>query len=518
MTFDYAAQTAVLYVDGVLVASNTPSGGTLVPQTAIPVNIGYRPNTSDELFAGTRFAGNLDEISIYNRALTASEIQAIYNAGSEGKCVPLVPPNIITQPANQMVAVGGMATFSVVAGGTQPIFYQWSFNGTNILGATNTLLTLTNVQFTTAGNYAVVVANAYGSVASSNALLTVGVAPTITTQPANSTNVVGTTATFNVVASGSTPLNYQWQKNGANINGATGTNFVIASVTTNDTGWYSVAVTNAFGSVLSSNATLTVLVPPVIILQPASQTVVVSNSATFNVVVAGTLPLSCQWSFNGTNIANATNTTLLLTNVQFNQAGNYAVQVTNAYGLITSSNAVLTVIPPPSCDPPPSGLISDWPAEGNANDIAGTNNGTISGKIAFTNGVVGKAFEFDGVSGYITVAASASLNVGAGNGFTIEGWVNYDPNVNSGPLVEWDSPSAIGVHFWPIHGLYANIIDISGTSHIFSSASGTTLTNVFQHVALTYDSILQGWPICMSTESSSLHRILVPLLRRQLIR
>jgi len=83
------------------------------------------------------------------------------------------PPVITTQPANQTVAVGGTAIFNVAASGSLPLSYQWNLNGTNIAGATNTSLTLTNVQFSQAGNYTVLVTNAYGSVLSSNAVLTV---------------------------------------------------------------------------------------------------------------------------------------------------------------------------------------------------------------------------------------------------------------------------------------------------------------------------------------------------------
>ena len=83
------------------------------------------------------------------------------------------PPTIASSPSNQAVLVGGTATFSVTVSGTGPLSYQWSFNGTNLNGATNTSLTLTNVQSSQAGNYAVWVTNAYGSVLSSNALLLV---------------------------------------------------------------------------------------------------------------------------------------------------------------------------------------------------------------------------------------------------------------------------------------------------------------------------------------------------------
>ena len=76
--------------------------------------------------------------------------------------------------------VGGTAIFTVDAIGTTPLFYQWSFDGTNIDNATNATLTLTNVQLTQAGNYAVVVTNVLGSATSSNAILTVYPVPVIT--------------------------------------------------------------------------------------------------------------------------------------------------------------------------------------------------------------------------------------------------------------------------------------------------------------------------------------------------
>ena len=81
--------------------------------------------------------------------------------------------------------------------------------------------------------------------------------------------------------------------------------------------------------------------------QPVSSTNWLHTMATFGVAAGGTSPLSYQWNFNGLNIAAATNATLVLTNLQSNQAGNYAVLVTNAYGVLISSNATLTLTTPP---------------------------------------------------------------------------------------------------------------------------------------------------------------------------
>ena len=110
---------------------------------------------------------------IYNRALSQGEIQAIYNAGGAGKCFVPVPPSITTQPTNQTVLVGSNAIFSVAAAGSPTLTYQW-FHGTgSITNATNSTLTLSNVQLSDAGSYHVTVNNPYGSTNSVDATLTV---------------------------------------------------------------------------------------------------------------------------------------------------------------------------------------------------------------------------------------------------------------------------------------------------------------------------------------------------------
>src|SRR5205814_7138847 len=123
--------------------------------------------------------------------------------------------------------------------------------------------------------------------------------PTITTQPANQTVTAGQTATFAVVAGGTAPLSYQWQKNGANITGATAASYTTPVTTTADSGsTFAVVVTNTAGTVTSAAATLTVsaaAVAPTITTQPANQTVTAGQTATFAVVAGGTAPVSYQW-------------------------------------------------------------------------------------------------------------------------------------------------------------------------------------------------------------------------------
>jgi hypothetical protein len=193
-----------------------------------------------------------------------------------------VAPTITTQPANQTVTAGQTATFTVVAAGTAPLAYQWQKNGVNIAGATATSYTTPATATSDSGStFAVVVSNTAGTVTSAAATLTVNaaaVAPTITTQPANQTVTAGQTATFTVVAAGTAPLAYQWQKNGVNIAGATATSYTTPATATTDSGsTFRVVVTNTAGTVTSAAATLTVNPAPAPAIQVSSSSMNFGN-------------------------------------------------------------------------------------------------------------------------------------------------------------------------------------------------------------------------------------------------
>ena len=259
-----------------------------------------------------------------------------------------IPPSVIVQPADQVVAVGGTATFQILADGTPPLSYQWSFNNSDVTGATNSALVLANVQLSDSGTYAVVVSNAFGTQQSSNVTLLVGEAPAIVSQPTSTTVRVGDAVTFAVTATGTAPLQYQWTKSGSNVLGATDSSLVLTNLQLSDAGSYAVQVSNLFGSASSSNAVLTVGLPPVITMQPTNLAIAVGGVATFEVLADGTTPLGYQWSFNGTNLLEETNSALVVTNVQPTDAGSYAVAVSNPFGSEQSSNALLRVGEPPT--------------------------------------------------------------------------------------------------------------------------------------------------------------------------
>jgi hypothetical protein len=313
---------------------------------------------SEPLFFGTtgqsswdhKFAGLLDEATLYNRALSSNEIASIYAAGAAGKCAA---PRILTQPHSQTVGGGANVQFNVTATSSAPLFYQWQRGGTNLT-------------------------------------------------------------------------------NGGNISGATASALNLTNVRTNDSGNFQVFITNSLGAVTSSVAVLTVnasMATPVISVQPTNQSVVAGTSVSLVVVAAGTAPLGYQWLFDGTNLSDGGSITGAITStLSINYAlpansGNYSVVVTNPVGSVTSAVATLTVSSPGTCLPPPAGMIGWWPGDGDAHDIVGTNNGILQGgAIATAPGVVGTAFNMDGTNGFVQIPNAPELNP---TNLTVECWVKF---------------------------------------------------------------------------------------------
>ena len=178
---------------------------------------------------------------------------------------PVVAPSLTGQPVSQTITAGQTATFSVAGTGTAPMSYQWQKNGAAISGATASLPTPVTTASDNGSLFTVVMSNSAGSVTSSGATLTVktpAVAPSITAQPVSQTITAGQTATFSVAGTGTAPMSYQWQNNGAAISGATASTYQTAVTTASDNGsLFTVVVSNSAGSVTSNPATLTVTDP-----------------------------------------------------------------------------------------------------------------------------------------------------------------------------------------------------------------------------------------------------------------
>jgi len=261
-------------------------------------------------------------------------------------------PLITSQPQNRAVAVSSNVTLSVTATGDAPLRYQWLFEGDSLPGKTNSTLLLPNVTPAQQGAYQVLVLNNAGSVASSNAILTVVTRAKITQQPQDTQAHLGSTAIFVVQTTGSTPLSYQWRKGGLALSNRTNSFLSIANIQGSDAGLYDVMVADVIGSITSVVARLTVLANPVITSQPVDLNVTVVAppvNVTNSVTASSGTPLRYQWYFNGgvlvptANIPNVTNASLVIGNVQLSHAGDYFVIVSDNFGSVTSRTAKLTV-------------------------------------------------------------------------------------------------------------------------------------------------------------------------------
>ena len=173
-----------LYIDGVLDNNSySYTRGTLtLDQTAIAAIL--RSTVS------ANFSGLLDEVAVWSRAISFTEIQEIMTNGVPPP-IGVVAPEITQNPASQSVLTRTKVNFSFFATGTSPLEAQWRRFATNLPGATNFTLTITNVAMSDAGDYDVVVVNSAGSATSQVATLTVALRPDPPTELAVDFNNTG---------------------------------------------------------------------------------------------------------------------------------------------------------------------------------------------------------------------------------------------------------------------------------------------------------------------------------------
>ncbi|MBI1841750.1 MAG: immunoglobulin domain-containing protein [Verrucomicrobia bacterium] len=204
-----------------------------------------------------------------------------------------VKPVITVQPTptNQVAAAGGVATFSVSATGSLPMWFRWrrgTTTVTNIQVYSGTcVLSLPNLQTNQSGKYTVAVTNLAGGTTpqySSGADLTVLLPPTITNQPISQVFEAGANASFTVGARGAAPLSYQWWFNTAPMPGATSASLNLTGVQAPQQGTYFVVVSNLVGQATSSPATLSLRLPSILSIRLEAGLLVLEWSAAPNLV------------------------------------------------------------------------------------------------------------------------------------------------------------------------------------------------------------------------------------------
>lgn len=162
-------------------------------------------------------------------------------------------PGIITHPSDVTNNAGTTVSLRVVASGTTPFTYQWYKDGVPIPDAVEPQLVISNALGSDSGNYWVVVANQYGTATSRVAYVKVW-NPVILRNPTSLCADAGANATLSVTAAGSTPMIYQWYKDGVALPEATNTVLSLTNLVASDAGRYYVVLGNGYGSVTSKVA------------------------------------------------------------------------------------------------------------------------------------------------------------------------------------------------------------------------------------------------------------------------
>jgi RHS repeat-associated protein len=390
-----------------------------------------------------------------------------YPISSSNAVLSVIEPiSITSQPADQTVAQGATATFSVGASGNY-LDYQWLSNGIALSGMTSSVLTLSNVVTSDEATYTVVISNLWGNVTSSPAILTVITNIVVTSDPTNVTAIQADDVTFSIGATTGDGVGYQWWFTNAtqtnSIAGATNTSYTQLVVQTNDDGYYSVDITNLAGST-NASAQLTVVVPPWITQYPTNITAAQQNSgsgATFSVSAIGTTNLIYQWyklAANGTTsaISGKTNSSFNIALLPNNAAG-YGVLVTNNYGTNFSGWAWLSIIAsgggttnfgwgtnsnPPSAAPV---VLMIKPTNNAATNPAvypyGTPISIRATAYSLYSDITNVAFYYTGTNGSTNYSLAGTAVPGS-NGMFALAWTNAFPGTNVIKARAWDSTGA----------------------------------------------------------------------------
>jgi hypothetical protein len=294
----------------VTLSGPAPTGGAQVTLSSSNTSVVTVPS-SVTVGAGatsTTFTVSTSVVS----ASTAVTISASYGGQAQTASLtvtpaPPPPPTLSSLTLNPTSVVGGAQTSTgtvslsraALAGGAQVTL---SSNNTSVatvpssvtVGAGATSTTFAVSTSAVSASTAVTISASYGGQAQTATLTVNVVPPSITAQPVNQTVTAGQTANFTVVATGTAPLNYQWQRGGVAIPAANSSTYTTPATTTSDTGaQFTVVVSNSAGSVTSTPATLTVN-PPLptvssLTLNPAS-VVGGSQSSTATVTLSGPAP------------------------------------------------------------------------------------------------------------------------------------------------------------------------------------------------------------------------------------
>jgi autotransporter-associated beta strand protein len=429
----------------------------------------------------------------------------------------------------------------VVSNGTVVI----NVTGSTLQPMTNTLITYTG---TLAGSFNPTVGITGGSVNGSISIDTstpgevnLDVVPqvVITSQPADLIVSTNSPATFNVTATGSSPLNYQWYYYGSSTNntpmaeaGATNSTFTITNAQSTDTGLYSVVVSNSYNAVMSRFATLIVGNVAPVLNGPFNETVIQGNSVTFSAsVVIANPPPTFQWQTNSVNVDGATSLSLTLNNVQFSlNNATVSLIASNAAAMVTNS-ATLTVLEPPAITPQPTSTTVNVGAT--ATFVSGASgvptptlqwyeNGKIlagqtSGTLTILNAQGSNIGNYDLVAANAAGSVTSSIVMLSVNSTTLSA-VSFSPT-NGATGICYDTPLYItfggpvstvnsgSVRIYNINNPATPVDTINVSTNLVIVSSGINITNNVQaHSPFSGDpQVINYYPVIVSGNTAAIY-------------
>jgi hypothetical protein len=487
------------YKGNVFNGTNSVTGGSAdvrnnVESVFLPAGVGTN-------FTVTITAANINSDGVPNNSSPLDQDFAlvVYNVN-----VPLPPSVSAIQPANQTVLSGQPASFSVTATGSAPLSYQWRFNGAPIVGATTASYVIAAAQPVNAGGYSVLVTNSYGSMTSGVANLVV--IPTVPLPFAlNNSNVTWSTDNTNspwygqtnvshdgiasaetfvlgdnqhsslkTTLTGPATLGFWWKVSSqTNVDILTfGINASNRLAISGEVDWqhqtfylpagavaldwtYTKDASNSAGldrAFVDEVSLVTGGTAPFVTSQPVSQTSMGGTPVTFLVSAEGTPNLAYQWRHNGGDISGATSPSFTIGTPIANDNGGYSVRVTNAYGSITSSIAVLGVVPVAVAGDNSLGQLAVSPlttnaialAAGDWHSLALKADGTV---VAWGDDSAGQSDVPPSLTGVAAISAGGYHSLALKADGRVVGWgANYDGQAN--PSTPVTNATAIAAGRW----------------------------------------------------------------------
>jgi uncharacterized repeat protein (TIGR01451 family) len=526
-----------LYVNGVEVASKTSQVTSIFSGGATDLSIGRDP------VGYQYFAGLIDEAGIYNRALAASEIQSIYNVGSAGKCKPQA--GIYAYVANfdantvSVIEAASNTVTATVPVGSGPIELAVTPDGSRVYVANEFS---GNVSVIDTATNTVTATIRVGDTPQRVAVTPDGSRAYVTNASSNNVSVINTT-TNTVVTS----IPVDNKPFGAAIS-PDGTRLYVANDTSGTISVIQIATNSVVATVPVGNRNLQLAITPdgsraYVANFGTSPTVSVIDLTTNSIVATinvgsgpnsaidvaitpdGSRAYVANYSSDTVTVINTATNTVTATIPVGDQPEGLAItpdgtrvyvvnSLSNSVSIIaTANNMVVTTVPlgehpfgiaikplqqTPICVPPPSGMVSWWPGDGNTNDILGGNNGTLQNGATFAPGMVGQAFSFDGVNGYVEIPNSPTLNTPTA--ITLDAWVK--PSTIGTHIIasKYDSSATGGGASWALldngTGRLRFEADGQGSSSRDLDTNSPVLTvGVWQHVAATFDVATQEMKI-----------------------